>query len=70
MTQLWLIQALVLDPVCWSTSYVVNTLFSVHVLDWGQIGKGTVWLVVVVVVAVFFEHETDFPHQIEHFVGQ
>jgi len=29
------------------------------VLDWGQVGKGTVWPAVVV---VFFEHATDFPY--------
>ena len=40
------------------------------VLNWGQIGKSAVWSVVVVVVAVFFEHEMDFPHRIKHFMGQ
>ena len=39
-------------------------------LDWGEIGKGTVWAVIVVVVAVFFEHETDFLHRVKHFSGQ
>ena len=48
----------VLDPVCRCTCYEANTVFGPPFsgeLDWGLIGQGTVWSVMVVVVAVFLE---------------
>ena len=45
---------------------VFGLLFSRR-LDWGLICEGTVGPVV---ITVFFEHKTDFPHQIKHSTSQ
>jgi hypothetical protein len=66
----------VLGPIYWSTYLrLIRRFLSpvVSELDWSFIGQGAVGSVVVVILAVFFEHEFDLPHGVkdlsrEHFV--